>query len=199
MADANKADSRFVKADERIYRAFLRLLERYNFHEITASMIAGEAHVNRSTFYAHYRDKFDLLDEVERRVIDELDSIAQASSFALRLYGIGHEDDLRRYFTAIASYYQQQGPVLFALLERGDNVVKAGFESIVEDMLTQAESISELSMPKNLAVAGLSGMITSIAKEWKTSNCMTLEDFVELLIESSSRLVALFYKAPSGA
>ncbi len=66
-------------------------------------------------WYAHYQDKYELLDEVERRLIDELDSIAQASSFALRLYGIGSDNDLLRYFTSIAEYYEARGWASFSL------------------------------------------------------------------------------------
>lgn len=37
-----------------LQEAYLRLMEKYEEAEITVSMIAEEANINRATFYAHY-------------------------------------------------------------------------------------------------------------------------------------------------
>ena len=37
-----------------LQEAYLRLMEKYEEEEITVSMIAEEANINRATFYAHY-------------------------------------------------------------------------------------------------------------------------------------------------
>ena len=48
--------------------ALTRLLEKKDFEAISVSDIAREAGVNRGTFYLHYVDKFDMMDQL----IDEI-------------------------------------------------------------------------------------------------------------------------------
>lgn len=45
-----------------IENSLLNLMDEYRFREITIKMLCTEANINRSTFYAYYLDKYDLLD-----------------------------------------------------------------------------------------------------------------------------------------
>lgn len=60
---SNRAGS-FQKADEAITQAFFSLLEKKDFDKITVSEIIEVAGVNRSTFYRHYLDKYEILDRI---------------------------------------------------------------------------------------------------------------------------------------
>ena len=56
----NQQDLRVIKTKKNIEESFLRLLEKKSFSEITVQNILDEALINRSTFYKHYSDKYDL-------------------------------------------------------------------------------------------------------------------------------------------
>lgn len=56
----NQQDLRVIKTKKNIEQSFLRLLEKRSFSEITVQNILDEALINRSTFYKHYSDKYDL-------------------------------------------------------------------------------------------------------------------------------------------
>ena len=57
----NKQDSRFITSEKRIKEAFFGLLSRKSIDEIRTQEIIASAGINKSTFYSHYKDKYDLL------------------------------------------------------------------------------------------------------------------------------------------
>ena len=56
-----KTDLRVIKTKNAIYNALVVLLKDSLFEEIKVSDICKEALINRSTFYAHFEDKYDLV------------------------------------------------------------------------------------------------------------------------------------------
>jgi AcrR family transcriptional regulator len=61
-AKEEKIDPRVKRTRRMIESAFAKLLNEKSFDELTVQDITQEAVVNRSTFYAHYSDKYALLD-----------------------------------------------------------------------------------------------------------------------------------------
>lgn len=68
-------DRRIVKTRRALAYAMLALLEKQDFSNITVNDLCAEAMVSRSTFYAHFEDKYALLSycsgEMGRRLFDE--------------------------------------------------------------------------------------------------------------------------------
>lgn len=56
-------DRRVRKTQKAIIEAFLELLDKKGFEEITINDIAELADVNRSTIYFHYADKYELFEK----------------------------------------------------------------------------------------------------------------------------------------
>ena len=54
-------DLRNIKTKENIESHFINLLERYKFQDITIKLLINECQINRSTFYTHFQDKYELL------------------------------------------------------------------------------------------------------------------------------------------
>jgi AcrR family transcriptional regulator len=74
-----KVDPRIKRTRALIQQAFLALLEEKGFQTITVQDITQKAEINRATFYAHYPDKFVLLEtsmhhifrqELEKRTLN---------------------------------------------------------------------------------------------------------------------------------
>lgn len=59
-------------AQEKIKSAFVQLVLEKGFEKTSVSGIIRLAGVHRSTFYAHYEDKFDLLEKLQDQVIQEM-------------------------------------------------------------------------------------------------------------------------------
>ena len=58
-----KTDLRIVKTKKVLFDTLIKLMRQKNFDKIKISDICDEALINRSTFYAHYEDKYELLDD----------------------------------------------------------------------------------------------------------------------------------------
>ncbi|WP_010095469.1 TetR/AcrR family transcriptional regulator [Ornithinibacillus scapharcae] len=58
-----KVDKRIKKTKRSLRNAYIELMEKYAEDEITVSMIAQYADLNRATFYAHYSNKEEFLQE----------------------------------------------------------------------------------------------------------------------------------------
>ena len=66
----NRSESKYFNTAEKMNDALLRLLEKKDFEYITIKELCEEAKVNRSTFYLHYENVGDLLEETTRRLLD---------------------------------------------------------------------------------------------------------------------------------
>lgn len=64
-----------LKSKEKIKEVFLELMQTKKADEITVSEIVKKADLNRSTFYAHYYDVFDIVNEIQNDVINELNHL----------------------------------------------------------------------------------------------------------------------------
>jgi AcrR family transcriptional regulator len=64
--DCQKLDPRILRTRGLLHDALKRLLEEKEFDKITIQEISEAATLNRATFYAHYPDKFALLEELIR-------------------------------------------------------------------------------------------------------------------------------------
>ena len=67
----NKNESKYFKTAIRMDEALITLLEKKDFEYITIMEICDVAGVNRSTFYLHYENTIDLLQETTRYILDK--------------------------------------------------------------------------------------------------------------------------------
>ncbi|XOK64564.1 TetR/AcrR family transcriptional regulator [Paenibacillus elgii] len=58
----NEADPRVIRTRRLLQDAFASLIQEKDFESITVRDIAERATVNRATFYAHFTDKFEILE-----------------------------------------------------------------------------------------------------------------------------------------
>jgi AcrR family transcriptional regulator len=92
----NELDPRAKRTRILLARAFDELMHVQEFGSITVQDIAAKATVNRATFYAHFQDKFELLDWIIRdalrtRVLIGLDHFEPTAGSARHLISITGE------------------------------------------------------------------------------------------------------------
>lgn len=72
----NETLDRRVRKTRRLLRECLvKLLQKKKIQDITVKELADMADVNRGTFYLHYRDVFDLMDQIELELMEEVEAV----------------------------------------------------------------------------------------------------------------------------
>ncbi|MBW7456826.1 TetR/AcrR family transcriptional regulator [Paenibacillus sepulcri] len=68
----NQEDPRVLRTRQLIREAFRELLQNKGFDAITIKDIAQRATINRATLYAHYEDKYALMEEITEQAFREM-------------------------------------------------------------------------------------------------------------------------------
>jgi AcrR family transcriptional regulator len=100
------------KTKQSIQKSFLEILEEKSFDSITVGDITRAAKINRGTFYLHYKDKFDLLDQIEQQLFADLGN---------------HIDELQSNYSSIYSFKKEQEELatkLFSFIEMNSPILK---------------------------------------------------------------------------
>ena len=121
------------KTKQLIQTSFMQILEKKPFDTITVGDITKAAKINRGTFYLHYQDKFDLLDQIEQQLFSDLGSHIdelQSRYSAMQTYEKGQEQLAAALFSSI----KMHAPLLKIFLS---NRGRAGFHIRFRDAFTE--------------------------------------------------------------
>lgn len=68
-------DNRRANTKKAIQNAMVTLLKTKSFDDITTTKLAKEAGISRSSFYTHYKDKFELIDSCQQTLFNQIEYI----------------------------------------------------------------------------------------------------------------------------
>ena len=161
-----KVDLRIVKTNKVLYEALLDLLKEQTFEEIKVSDICAKALVNRSTFYAHFNDKFELVASFMNDLKDELLS---------QLNNIDKNITLKEYYLKLIEVFLNhidgQEDVYKSILinNRNSIIMDMMYNTIAEDIRTRVKN-NELNVPEELFISYYLGAIVNVGIDWLKSN-----------------------------
>ena len=174
-----KTDLRILKTKKNIYATFEELMKKHSFEEIKVSDICSMAMINRSTFYAHYSDKYELLAEY----INSLKEILTAE--------LSKNTNIKN----TKEYYLEMIRLLVEHIdEKRDTysqVIKNNKNSITMDILYEVtqkdiiKRIGEINVDKDLKVPSdfvskfYLGAVISVCTEWIVSSKYSKEDIIK--------------------
>ncbi len=155
-----KIDPRVKRTRNLLEQAFMELIQEKGFQGVTVQDITERAGVNRATFYAHFPDKYALLDRIIREgFMEEIDK---------RMLNACHltADNLRNLIIAVCEYTR--------MITAHCKPTQAQFESLVETqikavlyevMLKWLEQV-KLSVSAEMAATAFSWSIYGLALQW---------------------------------
>lgn len=178
-------DVRIIKNKRVIENAMILLLQRKEFSKITIQDICQEALVSRSTFYAHYLDKYDLLEKIVDKYFSMLQELIASRFSTVELINID------AIFLLLSQTYSQYKEILSVLMKV--HVPGSDFREKIENTLfsyciqfLEATSKQHKMPNKLMAKLYVANVITII--DW------TLEQGIdEKIIESLSMLQSTFF------
>ena len=180
-----KDDLRVIKTRKLIYQTLLDLMKEKTFEEIKVSDICSKAMINRSTFYAHYEDKYELL-------IDFLSNLKE--EFARELNESCKENlSIREYYIRLISLFldhidSKRDVYNSIMVNNRSSIMMNILLSVVNDDILKRfkENDINLKVPTEVISKFYLGGVINIGMEWlSNSNKYTKEeilDYLELLI-----------------
>lgn len=158
-----KVDRRSQRTRQLLSTALIEVMLEKRYDEITVQDIIDRANVGRSTFYAHYLDKEDLLVGGFTRVLDALTQHGES-------FGTGElvPPSLVPFFQHVQEHHR-----LYAALARGggiDLLYKKGHERMrenIEQQLRAAIPAAQIpAVPLHLVATHIAGAILTMLTWW---------------------------------
>lgn len=162
-------DRRKQKTRQAIFNAFIHLLERKSFAGITVQEIIDEANVGRSTFYAHFETKDDLLKAICTNIFQHVfsDDLKQESN-----HDFSHEEhDFEKTITHILYHLEDNRKNIKGLLscESGE-VFMNYFKGYLREMFSAYVSGKHYQAPTEYALDMTICSFTETVRWWITGD-----------------------------
>ncbi|MCO0831890.1 TetR/AcrR family transcriptional regulator [Fructobacillus sp. W13] len=178
-----KDDVRYSKADYAIRQAFLGLLEKKNYNKISVKDIIESASVNRSTFYAHYLDKEDLMEKIQ---VDLMDKLINSLPDVDWLSGSIQEQLRLRSRSFVTITFKHKDLVSLLLSDNAEHSFESRMRARAEDTFSALTQDLSLTIPSKYALALLSSSVINFLTTWVRSD---FEESPEELAEILGQLM----------
>jgi AcrR family transcriptional regulator len=190
--DSGSADRRIHRTRSTIFEAMVHLIHEKGFDPISVKDITTQANVNRSTFYAHYHDKFDLLDQLIQVKLDELASQLHPDQPAIASYQ-AQFDEPDPYFVALFQHIGRNDTFYRVMLNKLEpSIFRSKLLGVIRE--TQYQRIAKMKMEQKLSVPldilldYQSASLLSIVLSWLNTNSMYTPPYMALQVTRISML-----------
>ncbi len=158
----SKVDRRIQRTRQLLQDALIALILEKGYDKITVQDIIDHANIGRSTFYAHYLDKDDLMESSVEKLKEELGQ------------HLGSSDSKRAMMPILALFQhtQKQHHLYKAMIGGGGieivvNAIREGLMAHARTHFEEAErSGKRLAIPMDILVTHLAGSLQTLLTWW---------------------------------
>lgn len=183
-----KEDLRILKTKASLYRGLMNLMKTKPFEEINVSEICKESLINRSTFYDHFNDKYELIEylmnDMRKDLIDKLNRSTKTNN--------------------IKDYYVELMRILLEHIKSNIDIyssaIKINSNSIAKDMMTDViissatkeideNYINKSNIPtKTIVLYYASGIINITIENLSKSKDFDIDKLINIIVELTPEL-----------
>lgn len=176
-----KIDLRIIKTKKSLYESLIHLLREKPFEEIKVSDICENAMINRSTFYAHYNDKYELFDnllhDLKHSLTEQLESntsISNSKEYYLEMLKLflDHAEDQKEIYSSIMIH------------NRNSVIIDMIYDTLSLDIKKRIEQEQQKSkkIPSDIVSNFYMGAVFNLGVAWlKNSNKYSKKELISYL------------------
>ena len=155
-----KPDPRVARTNKLLEQAFMEILKEKGFQAITVQDITGRAGVNRATFYAHFPDKYALLDHsIRQGFLQEIEKrMLNACHFTM--------DNLRNLVVAVCEFTRIVNAHCKPPLPQFEALVETQVKAVTYELLLNWLQQMEVELAPETAATAASWAIYGLAAQW---------------------------------
>ena len=177
---SDKRDRRVQYTRMVLRDSLVKLLHEQPIDKISVKALCEAADINRSTFYNHYKDQYDMLQKIQEEVLEDLDEYMSAYNFR------GSEADLLRIMKRIFAYISENAALCWVLLaDKGDTSLQSAIMKIARahsEARLRSSGLADSGMLHYLLLYWVSGC-TGIIKWWLQSGMdRTASEMAEMAV-----------------
>lgn len=175
----NKKDLRVIKTKNNLYNTLVELMKEKQFEEIKVSDICNHALVNRSTFYAHYNDKYELLEEYIKvlkesftKELEKNKNISNTKEYYMEMIKIflDHVEDKKQIYSSIM------------INNKNSMTMDIIYDVLNQDITNRLKNETIKEIPSDIMAKFYLGAIFNVGIEWlNNSNKYTKEELLKYL------------------
>ena len=159
-------DRRQQKTRSAIFQAFSKLLETRRFEHITVQQIIDEANIGRSTFYAHFETKDELLKvmctDIFRHVFSEPLTAEGTHDFS-------SDSSLRSRVTHILYHVKEKREISILFMSDSGEIFVRQVQKYLVALFSQYESLYPPEVPREFVLHHLTGSFIETVRWWCSS------------------------------
>ncbi len=186
-----KIDRRVKHTKMLLKKSLVELMQENPISKISVKLLCETADINRSTFYAHYKDQFDLLKQLEQEVIAELKKYITKDAFSK------HTAQTLQSMNQILDYISENADIFKILLSENGNstfhkeIMTLAQEKIISDILNNPDIDEKTS--EYLQCFAVTGALSIVQKWLQDGTVESTERMSDLASKLLYNGVSAFY------
>lgn len=162
-------DRRQIKTRQAIFSAFTKLLEMKRYEKITVQEILDEANIGRSTFYAHFETKDELLNAVCRELFGHIIDSAVDKNHTHGLYS--NVAAPQSVFCHLLQHLQENDNNILGLLSCESSEIflryfKDSLNELIQTQFVNQNRRQNKDLPQDFLINHISGSFVEMVLWW---------------------------------
>src|SRR5690606_36932782 len=168
-----KTDLRKLRTRKLLRQALVELMQEKGLEKITVSDLTMRAEINRGTFYLHYKDVTDLLQQCQQQLMDELSLLANEIQIDELLKAAKRDEPYEKIVAILEFWYEHTDFSKLMLGPKGDPAFAMGIRKFMQQKLFNKltdfipeDQAANIKVPKDYLIAFISSANVGVLQHW---------------------------------